>query len=130
MNIYRENQNAKSSKMGSLDVYATLSERNSIMSFCSKMLHCVAKGYYAVGALDQDEDMLTQICLFDSQYTDLFSWFNWIAGDSRERVQIKTSQGKNGFFRSLHFKHWTDIVSDFIIRGVSIMSFGSYDKCT
>lgn len=85
-------------------------------------MHCVAKGYYTVGALDQDENTLTKICLFDSQYTDLFSWINWIAGDSRERVEIKTSQGKNGFFfRSFHFKHWTYIVSDFIIRGVSIM---------
>lgn len=110
LNIYRENQNAKSSKMGSLDVYATLSERNSIMSFCSKMLHCVAKGYYAVGALDQDEDMLTQICLFDSQYTDLFSWFNWIAGDSRERVQIKTSQGKNVFFLGLYTSNTEQIL--------------------
>lgn len=62
--------------MGSLDVYATLSERNSIMSFCSKQLHCVAKGNYTVGALDQDENTLTKICLFDSQYTDLFSWIN------------------------------------------------------
>lgn len=64
-------------------------------------MHCVAKGYYTVGALDQDENTLTKICLFDSQYTDLFSWINWIAGDSRERVEIKTSQGKNWFFLGL-----------------------------
>lgn len=41
--------------MGSIEVYETLSERNCIMRFCSENVHCVAKGYFGLGALDQDK---------------------------------------------------------------------------